>query len=78
MAHLVRFEIPRRDLGKADVDFHIWSNGARVGLLRVSKGAVVWYSKNARRGRRISWLKFSELMEGHGRKRERRKTRRRP
>jgi hypothetical protein len=72
MANRVRFGIPIRDLGKADVEFYVWNGGARVGTLKVSKGAVVWFSRKKQRGRKIGWKQFSELMESHGRRRERR------
>ncbi len=72
MANYVRFRVPERDLGNPDVEFYIWNGDKRLGTLKVSKGAVVWFSKNARRGRKIGWPRFSELMEVHGRRRERR------
>jgi len=65
-----------RDLGKADVDFYVWNGGKRLGLLRVSKGSVVWFVKNSRKGRKIGWIRFNELMEAHGRRHERRRKRR--
>lgn len=68
MVHTVKFEIPRRDLGKANVEFVVYRDGEVFGKLLVSKGAVVWRRKwQSKRGRKIGWDKFDSLMLGHAR-----------
>jgi len=56
--HGVRFTIPERSLGKADVEFAVWRNGSRFGSLRVSKGSIVWFPKDNSYGHKISWAQF--------------------
>ncbi len=68
MAHAVSFEVPRRDLGKSDVLFHVKKGGVKVGTLAVSKGAIVWFPKNHTIGHKLSWARFDELMRENGTK----------
>jgi len=42
MAHEVWFEVPQRELGRADIKFGVWQDGKKIGTLEVSKGSVVW------------------------------------
>ncbi len=37
MAHDVKFSIPSRDLGRADIEFAVWKDGTKLGTLAVSK-----------------------------------------
>ena len=62
MAHDVVFRSPECKLGVADVVFNV-KMGKKVGTLKVSKGSVAWYLPNAKKGKRLSWSEFSELME---------------
>ncbi len=62
MEHKVKFSIPERDLGKADVEFVVSGDGARIGTLRISRGALVWYPAGNSYGRRASWKEFEPLM----------------
>ena len=61
--HNVSFEVPRRALGKADVVFRIREDADLLGTLEVSNGAIVWFPRKGKYGRKISWKRFSELME---------------
>jgi hypothetical protein len=66
MAHKVRFSIPERELGKADIEFSVQKDGVEFGRLRISKGAVVWLPKHFKYGYRVSWAKFDQLMRDNG------------
>lgn len=66
MAHEVSFDIPTRDLGKADVEFHVKKDGAKLGTLKVSKGAVVWFPKDTTYGYKIRWEDFGKMMVDNG------------
>ena len=66
MAHDVSFEVPRRDLGKADVDFRVKKGGEMLGKLAVSKGSVVWFPKDHTIGYKLNWTAFDALMREHG------------
>lgn len=62
--HEVRFSIPERELGKADIEFKVRKNGQVFGTLAVSKGSIVWFPKDNTYGHKIGWSKFDELMKG--------------
>ena len=69
--HDVKFSIPERELGKADIEFKIKSDKKLIGTLRISKGAIVWIPKDKGYGRKIGWAKFDELMQSQRRKEKR-------
>jgi len=64
--HDVKFTVPERPLGKADVEFSIKRDAEVLGRLKVSNGTVVWVPKNKRYGVKLGWVKFDELMQKHG------------
>ena len=68
--HDVRFTVPERRLGNADIEFAVYSDGERLGLLKVSKGAVVWRHASKKRGSSMDWGSFDRMMQAEG-KRER-------
>ncbi len=68
MAHKVQFEIPRRELGSANVEFIVFRDGAVFGKLLISKGAVVWRPKwKSKRSMKFNWRAFDDVMQKHGR-----------
>ncbi|MBN1606200.1 MAG: hypothetical protein JW940_06180 [Polyangiaceae bacterium] len=67
MKHSVKFTIPWRELGNADVEFQVWGDSDKIGTLQISKGALVWFPKDRSYGHRISWSKFSRMMEDYPR-----------
>lgn len=68
--HDVRFDIPLRPVGNADVRFVVIRSGKKFGELHVSKGAVVWVGKDKTYGRRLGWKQLSTLFETSGAKRK--------
>ena len=66
--HRVTFNLPERELGKADAEFLIKRDETAFGSLRISNGSLVWVPKNKQYGYKLSWLKFAELAEGNGQK----------
>ena len=70
--HEVQVSMPTLELGPTDVTFDVKADGVVLGSLRVSHGAVVRFSKNAKIGRKISWAMFDQLMREHGVRSERR------
>lgn len=72
MRHDVTFDVPTRDLGKADIHFKVKVNGKVLGKLEVSKGSVVWYPKDKTWGHKASWSELDEMMKAK-RRYERRK-----
>jgi hypothetical protein len=71
--HDVWFDIPVRRLGKTDLNFYIEIDGETFGQLSISNGAVVWFPKGSKNGRKMSWRRFGEMMEQNAGRRERRK-----
>ena len=68
MAHEVQFEIPRRKLGHANIEFLVYRDGEIFGKLLVSKGAVVWRRKwKSKRGKKLGWVNFDRLMQERAR-----------
>ena len=63
MAHDVRFSIPERALGKADVEFIVKEDGAVLGTLAVSNGSIVWFPKGTTYGYKMGWGKFDRTMQ---------------
>ena len=70
--HDVSFEVPRRPLGRADVQFSIKADGVVLGTLTVSNGSVVWFPKGTSNGYKVGWKKFDQLMQDHASRTERR------
>ena len=64
--HEVKFTIPERPLGKADVEFSVKRDGEAVGRLKVSNGTIVWVPRNKKYGFKLGWVKFDELMQQNG------------
>jgi hypothetical protein len=72
MSHEVEFTVPKRDLGKADVEFAVKKGGKKLGELHVSKGSIVWFARDDSYGYKMSWSDFGEMMKTHAVKEERR------
>lgn len=64
--HDVKFTVPERPLGKADVEFAIKRDGESVGRLKVSNGTIVWVPKNKTYGFKLRWATFDDLLQKHG------------
>lgn len=64
--HTVTFNLPERELGKADAEFLVKRDGKAFGSLRISNGSPVWVPKNKQYGFKLGWVKFSELAEANG------------
>jgi hypothetical protein len=68
MAHDVTFTIPARSLGKQDIEFEVRNEGEFIGVLKVSKGAVVWRPRNHTYEFKLGWKRFDDLMQENGRR----------
>jgi hypothetical protein len=66
--HDVRFTIPERRLGNSDIEFNVYSDDERLGVLKVSKGAVVWRHANKRLGHILDWDALDRIMRREGRR----------
>ena len=63
MAYAVRFSIPKRVLGRKDIEFEVEKDGSSFGTLKVSKGAIVWVPRGAGKGYKLGWAKFDGIMK---------------
>jgi hypothetical protein len=70
--HDVTFEVPRRPLGKADVEFRVKENGRTLGMLTVSNGSIVWFPRGTKYGLKMGWARFHEMMESKATRYEKR------
>ena len=61
--HEVKFTIPERPLGKADVSFVIKQDGSTLGTLAISNGSVVWFPKGNTYGFKMGWVELDKLMQ---------------
>ncbi|MFI4970143.1 MAG: hypothetical protein ACHP7D_08040 [Lysobacterales bacterium] len=68
MAHKVTFNLPRRELGREDIEFVVRKDDKRFGTLLISKGAVEWRATNKQYHRKISWDLFDQLMRKVGKR----------
>jgi hypothetical protein len=66
MAHDVTFTIPARSLGKEDVEFEVRNEGELIGVLKISKGAVVWRPKSYSYEYKLRWRQFDAVMQENG------------
>jgi len=71
MNHDVKFSVPKRELGKADIVFEIKKGKEKFGTLKVSKGSVVWFPRDTTYGHKVGWNKFDGLMQGQTKKEKR-------
>ena len=69
MAHYVKFSIPPRRLGKTDIEFEAWDDNEKIGILLISKVALVWKpGGNKTNGYKMSWWRLNDLMAESGSK----------
>jgi len=66
--HSVKFTVPYRDLGRADVKFKIYAKERRqrllVGTLYISHGAIEWRSRKKHKQNivKLDWPDFDRYM----------------
>jgi hypothetical protein len=61
--HDVSFSLPRRSLGRSDVEFLIKRDGKVHGTLAISNGSLVWFPKGSSYGLKVGWAKFEKMMQ---------------
>jgi hypothetical protein len=61
--HRIEVTQPPKTVLHSDVVFTVWSDGAKLGELQVSKGTLDWKPANRRRVTSLRWERFAELME---------------
>jgi hypothetical protein len=66
MAYNVKFMIPERDLGRADIKIDINNHRGKLGTAKISKGALVWVPRDHSYGYKLAWSDFASLMQING------------
>ena len=67
MAHQVTLDISTKFVLHKDVEIDVAKDGHKLGTLLVSKGNIEWRpAGNKRNKKRLSWVKFAELMVAEG------------
>ena len=68
MAHEVRAKIDTKVVAHKDLEIVVRTDTGKLGTLLISKGNIEWLPKgNYVNKRRLSWNKFAEFEEEHGR-----------
>lgn len=68
--HNVFFNLPKRELGKSDLVFEVFSDNEKFGTITISKGALEWWPGNAKKPYRLGWQRFDLAIREHYRTRK--------
>jgi hypothetical protein len=71
MKHEVTFHVPQCELSSSDIHIQVKEDGSVLGKLEVSKGAIVWYSRDMTYGHKMTWAQLDAIMETYPRKEKR-------
>jgi hypothetical protein len=63
--HNVFVSLPKRELGKTDVIFEVFSDLEKFGTITISKGALEWWPSNAKKPYRMDWTRFDRAIREH-------------
>lgn len=63
--HNVYINLPWRELGNSDVQLEVRQDGEKFGTITISKGAIEWYTKNARSPMKVGWYHFDKMMRDY-------------
>ena len=63
--HVVTVRHPKREVGNTDVVFEIFTDdGGKLGELRISRGGVVWWPKDAKTKKiDLTWEQVRDRVE---------------
>ena len=61
--HDVEFTVPQRPLGKVDIEFFITKDGGQLGKIKISKGGIDYYPKNAKKTIRKTWTQLDAMFQ---------------
>jgi hypothetical protein len=67
--HRIQIEQPPKMVLHSDVVFSVYSNEAKLGELRISKGSIDWVPAGQRRAYWLLWERFDEVIQELGRRR---------
>ncbi len=61
--HHIEISLPTKPLKNVDTTISIWSDGEKLGELRVSRGTLDWKSARKKSAKRISWERLAALLD---------------
>lgn len=68
MGHEVTLDISTKFVLNKDVEVEVKKDSRKLGCVLISKGNIEWVpAGNSVNKMRLSWSRFAELMEEHGR-----------
>jgi len=56
--------IPELTKAGSSIEFKIYADEEKIGHIVIGHGSFTWYGKNRRNGKKYSWSKIAELMNG--------------
>ncbi len=62
--HHIEISLPTKPLKNVDTMISIWSDGEKLGEMRVSRGTLDWKSARKKSAKSISWERLAELLDG--------------
>ena len=65
--HEIQLTLPAVPLKNTDLEVIVYSDGARLGVVKISKGTLDWLpSKNSKNHFVMNWERFAQIMVEHG------------
>jgi hypothetical protein len=61
--HKIEVSQPPKAVLNSDMSFSVYSDGALLGELRISKGSIDWRAARYANAKRVRWERFAHLME---------------
>ena len=65
MAHDITLSLPKVELGKNDALFEINYGGKKLGRIKISKGGIDYYEKNAKVPYSFTWTQFDKMVKDY-------------
>ncbi len=61
--HDIEISLPRKPVKNVDTTIAIWSDGEKLGELRVSRGTLDWKSAGKKNAKSFSWEQLADLLD---------------
>jgi CRISPR/Cas system-associated protein Csm6 len=61
--HHIEISLPTKPLKNVDTTISVWSDGEKLGELRVSRGTLDWKSARRKTVKSISWERLAALLD---------------
>ena len=61
--HKIEMSQPDKQVLHSDITFDIYSDGEKLGSLKISKGSADWTPRHKQRPRKIKWERFAAVLD---------------